>query len=123
MKKSLMPVSFADKFTKFSEHWAPKVIAELNDYQFKLVIIEGEFVWHTHKDTDEAFIVLSGEMVIEFRDEKVNIHEGELYVVKKGAEHRPYAEKECRILVIEPRGVINTGESESHFRAENDIWI
>ncbi|THB76774.1 MAG: cupin domain-containing protein [Desulfobulbaceae bacterium] len=116
-------INFKDKFSLFTEHWSPKVIAEMNDYQFKLAKIKGEFVWHDHKDTDEVFVVLSGEMQILFRDGKVMLSEGEMYVVKKGKEHKPYAENECQILIIEPRGIVNTGESESDLQAENDIWI
>ncbi len=116
-------ISFTDKFSKFSDHWAPRVIAEMNDYQFKLVKIQGEFVWHDHKDTDEVFLVVSGEMEIEFRDGKVKISEGEMFVVKKGLEHRPVAHDECSILLIEPRGVVNTGEADSSLKAENDKWI
>lgn len=117
------PINFEDKFTKFSKHWTPKVIAEMNDYQFKLVKILGDFTWHDHKDTDEVFMVLTGEMEIEFRDGKVTISEGEMYVVPQGVEHKPYAKNECKILIIEPRGVINTGETESDLQAENDVWI
>ena len=116
-------INFDNKFSKFSEHWSPKVIAEMNDYQFKLVKIKGDFVWHDHKDTDEVFMVLSGEMEIEFRDGKVKISEGEMYVVKKGLEHKPFAQDECKILIIEPRGVVNTGKTESELKAENDKWI
>lgn len=119
----LESINFEDKFAKFTEHWSPKVIAEMNDYQFKLVRIKGEFTWHDHRDTDEVFLVLSGKMEIAFRNGTVQIKEGEMFVVKKGLEHKPYAENECRILVIEPRGVINTGEAESPLTAENDIWI
>ncbi|MDX1353708.1 MAG: cupin domain-containing protein [Thiomicrorhabdus sp.] len=116
-------INFEDKFSKFSDHWSPKVIAEMNDYQFKLVKIKGEFVWHDHEDTDEVFIVLSGTMEIEFRSGKVQLSEGEMYVVKKGAENKPFAQNECKILVIEPRGVVNTGNSGSELKAENDIWV
>ncbi|MFT5730964.1 MAG: mannose-6-phosphate isomerase-like protein (cupin superfamily) [Desulforhopalus sp.] len=116
-------INFDNKFTKFSEHWSPRVIAEMNDYQFKLVKIEGDFTWHDHKDTDEVFMVLSGEMEIEFRDGKVKISEGEMYVVKKGLEHKPFAQDECKILIIEPRGVVNTGQSKSELKADNDVWI
>ncbi len=116
-------IHFDNKFSKFSEHWSPRVIAEMNDYQFKLVKIKGEFTWHDHKDTDEVFLVLSGEMEIEFRNGKVKISEGEMYVVKKGLEHKPFAQDECKILIIEPRGVVNTGESESELQAENDVWV
>ena len=116
-------INFDDKFSKFIDHWSPRVIAEMNDYQFKLVRIEGDFVWHDHKDTDEVFMVLSGSMEIEFRDGKVQLSEGEMYVVKKGVEHKPFAENECKILIIEPRGVVNTGDSESELKAENDKWV
>ena len=116
-------INFDNKFTKFSEHWSPRVIAEMNDYQFKLVKIEGDFTWHDHKDTEEVFMVLSGEMEIEFRDGKVKISEGEMYVVKKGLEHKPFAQDECKILIIEPRGVVNTGQSKSELKADNDVWI
>jgi mannose-6-phosphate isomerase-like protein (cupin superfamily) len=117
------PINFAEKLSKFSEHWSPKVVAEMNNYQFKLAKIEGDFVWHNHKDTDEVFMVLAGEMEIEFRDGKVALREGEMYVVPKGCEHKPYAQKECSILVIEPGGVVNTGETGGEFKADNDIWI
>lgn len=116
-------INFDNKFSKFSDLWFPKVIAEMNDYQFKLAKIKGYFTWHDHKDTDEVFMVISGTMEIEFRDGKVELSQGEMYVVKKGLEHKPYAKEECRILVIEPRGVVNTGESDSELRVENDVWI
>ncbi|WP_027720142.1 cupin domain-containing protein [Maridesulfovibrio zosterae] len=116
-------INFKNKFSKFTEHWSPKVIAEMNDYQFKLAKVKGSFVWHDHKDTDELFMVISGEMEIEFRDGKVNIAEGEMFVVKKGVEHKPFAPEECQILIIEPRGVINTGEADSDLTAANDQWI
>jgi mannose-6-phosphate isomerase-like protein (cupin superfamily) len=116
-------INFDTKFSKFADHWSPRVIAEMNDYQFKLVKIKGEFSWHDHKDTDEVFVVLSGKMEIAFRDGKVKISEGEIYVVKKGFEHKPYAKDECEILIIEPRGVVNIGESASDLKAENDVWI
>ena len=122
-KMELKPINFADKFQKITDHWAPKVIAEMNDYQFKLVKIEGDFVWHDHQETDEVFIVLSGEMEIEFRDGKVRLKEGEMFVVQKGIEHKPHAECECEILVIEPRGVVNTGEIGGALTAEKDVWI
>ena len=117
------PINFDSKFSKFSDHWSPRVVAEMNDYQFKLVKIKGDFTWHDHKDTDEVFVVLSGEMEIEFRDGKVRISEGEMYVLKKGLKHKPYAENECEILIIEPRGVVNTGDSDSELKAQNDVWI
>ena len=116
-------INLAHKLTKFSDHWTPKVIAELNDYQFKLVKIQGDFVWHDHPDTDEAFIVLSGQMKIEFRDGCVQLGPGDMYIVRKGVEHKPYAEHECHLMLIEPRGVINTGEAGGKLTAMNDAWI
>ena len=116
-------VNFTDKLSKFSDHWSPKVIAEMNDYQFKLAKIEGEFIWHNHPDTDEVFIVIEGSMVIELEDGKVELNAGELYVIPKGVMHKPYATSECKIMLVEPRGVVNTGEEESDLTSENDVWI
>jgi mannose-6-phosphate isomerase-like protein (cupin superfamily) len=116
-------INFADKFSKFSEQWSPRVIAEMNDYQFKLVKIQGEFVWHQHADTDEVFVVLDGEMAIEFRDGRVELKAGEMAVVPKGVEHRPVAAEECHVMLVEPRGVVNTGDAGGELTAENDVWI
>tara|TARA_R100000687_G_scaffold82806_1_gene83379 strand:- start:72200 stop:72631 length:432 start_codon:yes stop_codon:yes gene_type:complete len=117
-------INFAEKLALFSELWTPKVIAQMNDYQFKLVKLKGDFVWHDHKDTDETFIVLKGSLRIDFRDGFVNIGAGEMYVVPKGVEHKPYAEQQAEVLLIEPRGVINTGDGDvSEHTASNDIWI
>ena len=100
------------------------MIAEMNDYQFKLVKLEGEFVWHSHDYTDETFIVLNGELIIEFRDKSVTLTKGEMIVVPKGVEHKPAAQQnECQIMIIEPKGVTNTGDSGGALTAENDVWI
>ena len=116
-------MNFEEKLALFDEQWAPKVIAEMNEYQFKIVKIEGDFVWHDHKDTDETFIVLEGNLRIDFRDGHVNLAKGEMYVVPKGVEHKPFAEKEVKMLLIEPRGVLNTGHEGGESTAENDVWI
>ncbi len=116
-------INFREKLGQFSDHWAPRVIAEMNDYQFKLVKIKGEFVWHKHDDTDEVFIVLEGEMRIEFRDGQVNLSPGEMFVVPKNTEHKPVAAAECRILLVEPRGVVNTGETGGELTAKDNHWI
>jgi len=117
-------INFEEKLSLFNEHWKPKVIAEMNDYQFKIVKIEGDFEWHDHKNTDETFIVLDGNLRIDFRDGHVTLKNGEMYVVPKGVEHKPYADGEVKLLLIEPRGVVNTGENEAaSLTAENDIWI
>ena len=119
----LKAININDKLNKFSDLWSPKVIAEMNDYQFKLAKVKGEFVWHSHKETDETFIVLDGELLIEFRDEKIKLNKGELYIVPKGVEHKPYAENECHIMLIEPKGIINTGEKSTKLTSKNDIWV
>ncbi|ASK18736.1 cupin domain-containing protein [Halomonas sp. N3-2A] len=116
-------VNLSEKFSKFAEHWSPRVVAEMNDYQIKLAKFQGDFVWHDHKDTDEVFLVVKGAMGIELRDGTVHLSEGEIYVVPKGVEHRPFAEDECHVLLIEPQGVVNTGDSGGELRAENDVWI
>ena len=117
-------VNFSEKLSKFSEQWTPKVIAEMNDYQFKLVKIEGEFVWHEHPDTDEAFIVIEGSMRIDFEDgSSVELDEGEMYVVPRGVRHRPCAQTECKVMLVEPKGVVNTGEADSELTAPNDEWV
>lgn len=116
-------INFSKKFTLFREQWQPKVVAEMNDYQFKIVKLEGDFIWHDHKDTDETFIVLEGNLRIDFRDGTVHLAAGEMFVVPKGVEHKPYAEHEVKLLLIEPRGVLNTGHEGGSRTAENDVWI
>lgn len=117
------PINFAQKLALFNEHWQPKVIAEMNDYQFKIVKIQGDFIWHSHPETDETFIVLEGQLRIDFRDGEVCINAGEMYVVRHGVEHKPYAEHEVKLLLIEPKGVLNTGHEGGERTAENDMWI
>lgn len=116
-------INLQEKLSRFSEHWSPRVIAEMNDYQFKLAKVHGEFVWHSHADTDEVFIVLEGEMVLEFRDKSIPLSAGEMYVVPKGVEHRPVALRECCIMLVEPRGVVNTGDAGGMYTAPNDVWV
>ena len=117
------PINLADKFARFHDHWSPRVIAEMNDYQFKLAKIQGEFVWHDHPETDEVFIVIDGEMAIEFRDRTVRLNTGELFVVPRGVEHKPCAERECQIMLVEPRGVVNTGDAGGELTAPMDVWL
>jgi mannose-6-phosphate isomerase-like protein (cupin superfamily) len=116
-------IDLAEKLARISEHWSPRVVAEMNDYQFKLVKLQGEFVWHEHKDTDEVFLVIRGEMQVGFRDRDVTIRAGELFVVPRGVEHITRAADECHALIIEPRGVVNTGEAGGDLTAANDRWI
>ena len=116
-------VNLKEKLGKFSEHWSPRVIAEMNDYQFKLAKFKGGFVWHTHEDTDETFLVIKGSISIEFRNRTVELDAGEMFVVPKGVEHRPHAGEECHVLLVEPRGVVNTGGSGGELTARNDVWV
>ncbi len=116
-------INLLHKVSLFSEQWNPKVVAEMNDYQFKVVRIAGDFIWHSHADTDEAFLVLEGQLRIDMRDGAVLLGPGELYVVPKGVEHKPYAEGEVKMMLIEPRGVLNTGEEGGERTAQNDVWI
>ncbi len=116
-------VNLNEKFGLFSEQWSPRVVAELNDYQFKLVKVEGDFVWHQHDDTDEVFIVVEGELGIAFRDGEVTLGAGEMIVVPRGVEHKPFANAECKIMVVEPRGVVNTGDAGGELTAEDDVWV
>jgi mannose-6-phosphate isomerase-like protein (cupin superfamily) len=116
-------ISLAKKFSLFTEQWQPKVIAEMNDYQFKISKLQGDFVWHDHKDTDETFFVIEGNLRIDFRDGAVHIGPGEMFVVPKGVEHKPCAEREVKLMIIEPRGVKNTGGEGGERTAPNDVWI
>ncbi|PDT40698.1 MULTISPECIES: cupin domain-containing protein [Sinorhizobium] len=123
LSSTYAPINFSEKLTKFADQWQPRVIAELNDYQFKIVRIEGDFIWHDHPETDEAFIVLDGTLRIDFRDGSVTLGAGEMYIVPKGVEHKPYAASEVKMLLIEPRGTVNTGQSGAERTAANDMWI
>ena len=117
------PVNLQHKLALFDEPWQPKVIAEMNDYQFKLVKLQGDFIWHDHPDTDETFLVIEGHLRIDFRDGAVHLDTGELFVVPKGVEHKPFAEHEVKVLLIEPRDVVNTGHQNDGRTAPNDVWI
>lgn len=116
-------VSFKDKLDRFSDHWAPKIIAQMNNYHFKLVKFKGDFVWHRHDDTDEVFIALDGAMTIEFRDGTVDLKAGEMFVVPKGVEHKPFAAEESHLLLVEPAGTVNTGNAGGDMTAKENVWI
>jgi len=116
-------INFEEKLTKIADQWSPRIVAQLNDYHLKLVKLQGDFVWHSHPDTDEAFLVLAGEMVIDFRDGPAKLEQGELLVVPKGVEHKPRAEEECHVMLIEPAGTPNTGDVGGDRTVENPDWI
>jgi mannose-6-phosphate isomerase-like protein (cupin superfamily) len=120
---SYQSINLQQKFSLFTEQWQPKVIAEMNDCQFKIVKLQGDFIWHDHKDTDETFLVIEGTLRIDFRDGALSIGPGELFVVPKGVKHKPYAEHEVKLMLIEPRGVPNTGTEGGARTAPNDVWI
>jgi mannose-6-phosphate isomerase-like protein (cupin superfamily) len=113
-------VDLAAKLAQFSDHWSPKVVARMNDYEIKVVKVRGEFTWHTHDDTDELFLVVDGQLTIQLRDGDVTLGPGQLYVVPKGIEHCPLAEGEVSALLIEPSGVVNTGDAGGEQTATYD---
>ncbi|MGY6566036.1 MAG: cupin domain-containing protein [Halomonadaceae bacterium] len=116
-------IDISQKLSLVDEQWSPRVVAEMNDYQFKVVKLQGEFVWHDHPDTDETFIVIKGNLRIDFRDGAVHLTAGQMFVVPKGVEHKPYAEEEAEVMLIEPRGVLNTGNAGGERTALNDVWV
>ncbi len=107
----MQKVNIAEKLSRFSEHWSPKIIAELNGQEVRLAKFKGAFDWHSHANEDEMFLVVSGSFVMEFRDTSVELTEGEMIVVPRGVEHRPVAEEECSVMLFEPAGVVNTGDA------------
>lgn len=119
----IRPVIIDEKFAKFSDTWSPKVIAQMNHIQFKLVRLQGEFVWHEHPDTDETFMVIEGELEIRFKDKSVFLNPGELLVIPKGVSHCPVAQTPCKVMIVEPEGVVNTGDAGGDLTAKNDQWI
>lgn len=116
-------INLNEKLAKFNEHWSPRIIAQMNEYHFKLAKVQGEFVWHDHPETDEVFFVVKGSLEIQFRDGSLNLNEGEMFVVPKGVEHKPVAQDECHILLVEPAGTVNTGNVRDEKTAPNNVWI
>ncbi len=116
------PINLADKFAKFSDQWSPKIIAQVNDFDIRAAKLEGDFVWHKHDETDELFLVVDGTLTIEFRDGSVTLNAGELYVVPKGVEHKPIAERECQVLTVSSTETVNTGDTGGE-RTVQAEWI
>ena len=116
-------INIYQKLKKINEHWSPRVFAEMNDYQFKLAKVKDEFIWHKHEETDEAFFVINGRLTIELKEEKVFLEKGEMVVIPCGVEHRPFAEEECEIMLIEPKETVNTGNIISEMTVKNDQWV
>lgn len=115
-------VSLAAKLALFDEHWSPKIVARFNDNDVRIVKVKGEFVWHSHDETDDLFLVLDGHLTIQLRDGNVELDKGELYVVPRGVEHCPRADEEACVLLLEPSGTVNTGDAGGPLTAEPD-WI
>jgi mannose-6-phosphate isomerase-like protein (cupin superfamily) len=121
--KPYRAINFDEKFSQLAEQWSPRVIAEMNDYQFKIARLEGDFIWHHHAETDEAFIVVGGHLRIDFRDGAVDLRPGEMFVVPRGVEHKPFAAVETTLLLVEPRGTVNTGSQGGERTAAMDQWL
>lgn len=117
-------INLSDKLGLFTELWSPKIVAEMDGYQFKLAKLEGDFVWHSHSDTDEAFLILAGQLRIDFRDSAITLNQGEMVVVPKGVEHKPFAESECHVMVFVRTGTVNTGDAPENERTvDPGAWI
>lgn len=116
-------ISLDDKFAKFSKHWSPHIVAQMNEFHIKAVKVRDEFVWHQHDDTDELFFVHKGVLTIKFEDRDVTVKAGEMHVVPRGVQHKPVADEECEILIIEPAGTLNTGEAGGYLTANEEPWI
>ncbi|MGL1893485.1 MAG: cupin domain-containing protein [Spirochaetaceae bacterium] len=116
-------INIKEKLNLFQDQWSPKIVAQMNDYHFKLVKIKGHFTWHDHKETDEVFLVINGSMRIDFREKSVELKAGEMFVVPKGIEHKPYSDNDCDILIIEPAETINTGDVGGEQTAPSNTWI
>ncbi|HJM50922.1 MAG TPA: cupin domain-containing protein [Alphaproteobacteria bacterium] len=116
-------VNIAEKFDLFSDHWKPRIVGRFNDTHVKLAKLEGEFVWHSHADTDEFFLVHRGELTIEMRQQSVTLRAGEFFVVPRGVEHRPLAAAECEIVMIEAAGTLNTGEAGGSRTVADPEWL
>ena len=116
-------VNIKEKFTKIEEYFSPKIISSMDDYHIKLAKLKGEFIWHKHDNSDEVFILIKGILEIHFKDNVVNVKEGELIVIPKNVEHRPIAKKECHVLLIEKKVTINTGSINDDFTILDPDWI
>lgn len=116
-------IDLAEKLDLFTDHWSPRIVAALNGQEVKLAKFIGAFDWHRHTGEDELFLVLRGAFTMEFRDRSVELHEGQMLVVPRGVEHRPVAESECCVMLVEPAGLVNTGDAEVSERTTTGTWI
>lgn len=116
-------INLAEKFSLFNDMWSPKIVGELNESFVKLVKVKGEFVWHHHDDEDELFLILKGTLTMKFRDKDVRVNEGEFIIVPKGVEHKPVANQEVHLMLLEPKTTLNTGNVKNEKTVENPEWI
>jgi mannose-6-phosphate isomerase-like protein (cupin superfamily) len=114
-------VNIAQKMSLFSDHWRPKIVGDVDNYQIKFVKFQGEFVWHSHEDVDELFLVVDGSFTMQLRDGNIQIHQGELIVIPAGVEHCPYAESEVQVMLFEKAGTVNTGDAEKSQKTAEDL--
>ena len=119
----MQAIHLESKFGLFSNHWSPRILAQVNDFYVKAAKVQGEFVWHAHPDTDELFMPVKGSVVIQFRDREVLLNPGEMLVVPKGVEHRPVADEECELVVFVRAGTINTGTAGGELTVTSEPWI
>ena len=116
-------INLKEKLALFNEHWSPKIVGELNDSHVKVVKLKGEFIWHHHDDEDELFWIVKGRLLMKFHDKDVWVNEGEFIIVPKGVEHKPVAEEEVHIVLIEPKTTVNTGNVEESERTKEAEWL
>ncbi|OUS09900.1 mannose-6-phosphate isomerase [Nonlabens dokdonensis] len=116
-------INLKEKLDLFQEQWTPKIIGELNGQHVKLAKLEGEFIWHDHKNEDELFYVIKGQLILELRDQTITLNEGEMYIVPKGVEHKPIAKEEVHVLLFEPAMIKHTGEVEHELTKDKLDWI
>ncbi|MEQ9261566.1 MAG: cupin domain-containing protein [Owenweeksia sp.] len=119
----MQPINFTEKFEQIHSYWTPFIVGELNNQWVKLAKLKGEFIWHSHADEDELFMVVKGELSIEFRDRMVHLEEGEMCIVPKQTEHKPVAREECHIMLFEPKSTAHTGEVEHELTVKNQQWL
>ena len=116
-------IDLDEKLALFDDHWTPRIVAALNGQEVKLAKFIGSFDWHRHPDEDEMFLVLRGSFRMDFRDRSVELGEGQMIVVPKGVEHRPVAEEECAVMLVEPAGLVNTGDADANEKTTTGVWI
>ena len=117
------PIDLADKFSQFDQYWSPRIIGAVNDSYVKVAKLNGEFVWHSHEQEDELFLVVKGRLTVRFRDGDIHLNEGQMLIVERGVEHQPVAESEAHVLIVEPKATLNTGDVVDERTVRDLQWI